>query len=80
MGIDISIPYNNSGMERFETTVSSSNYGIINDVPRIEVIKLEELTWDVLKGQVHEWAVQLTLDDDEVWEKVITLMKDHELI
>ena len=80
MGIDISIPYNNSGMERFETTVSSSNYGIINDVPRIEVIKLEELTWDVLKGQVHEWAIQLTLDDDEVWEKVITLMKDHELI
>jgi len=80
VGIDISIPYNNSGMERFETTVSSSNYGIINDVPRIEVIKLEELTWDVLKGQVHEWAVQLTLDDDEVWEKVITLMKDHELI
>ena len=41
---------------------------------------ISELTWEVFKAQVTEWANDLALTDDEIFAKIVTLLKDHEII
>jgi len=44
------------------------------------IMVISELTWGVLKDQVHEWASDLVLEDEEIWDKVVTLMRDNGII
>ena len=41
---------------------------------------LNELTWEVFKAQVTEWANDLALSEDEIFAKIVALLKDHEII